>query len=137
MIDLIIAAATEEPAEGGYPDAELVTPGTIGFLATFFLATAVVLLARSLLNRQRRMRARAGAVRYHPIPIERGPRTGPQNTGTLDGSDAATTTGAAATAGAAGSDAPVATDGAGTDDGATTAPGASATEMSAGDERHQ
>lgn len=88
MIDLIVAAATEPPADGGYPDAELVTPGTIGFLATFFLATAVVLLARSLLKRQRRMRARAGVVRFHPIPIERGPRTGPQNTGTLDGSDA-------------------------------------------------
>ena len=89
MIDLIIAAATAPPAESGYPDAELVTPGTIGFLATFFLATAVVLLARNLLKRQRRMRARAGAVHYHPIPVERGPRTGPQNTGTLDGSDAA------------------------------------------------
>lgn len=90
MIGVIVAAATEQPAEGGYPDAELVTPGTIGFLATFFLATAVVLLARSLLKRQRRMRARAGAdaVRYHAIPVERGPRTGPQNTGTLDGSDA-------------------------------------------------
>lgn len=87
MIDLIVAAATEPPTDGGYPDAELVTPGTIGFLATFFLATAVVLLARSLVTRQRRMRARAGVVRYHPIPTERGPRTGPQNTGTLDGSD--------------------------------------------------
>lgn len=87
MIDLIAAAATKEPSQGGYPDPELVTPGTIGFLATFFLATAVVLLARNLLKRQRRMRARAGVVRHHPIPVERTPRTGPQNVGMSTGVD--------------------------------------------------
>lgn len=87
MIDRIVAAATQEPAQGGYPDPELVTPGTIGFLATFLLAAAVVLLARSLLKRQRRMRARAGVVRYHPIPVERTPRTGPQNVSMSTGVD--------------------------------------------------
>ncbi|GAA2086500.1 hypothetical protein [Brevibacterium salitolerans] len=59
------------PGEGAYPDAELVTPGTIGFVVTFLLAVAVVLLARSLLRRQRAMRAREGVVRRHPIPVER------------------------------------------------------------------
>ncbi|GAA4516126.1 hypothetical protein [Brevibacterium yomogidense] len=87
MIDLIVAAATNEPAPSDYPDPDLVTPGTIGFLATFFLATAVVLLARNLLKRQRRMRARAGVVRHHPIPVERTPRTGPQNVGMSTGVD--------------------------------------------------
>ena len=82
-----LVAATAEPTETGYPDAESVTPGTIGFLFTFFLAAAVVLLGRSLLRRQRRLRARAGVVRHHPIPVERAPRTGPQNQGMSTGVD--------------------------------------------------
>lgn len=85
---MAIVAATAEPTQqSGYPDPESVTPGTIGFVATFLLAAAVVLLARSLLKRQRRIRARSGEVRYHPIPVERGPRRGPQNVGMSTGVD--------------------------------------------------
>ncbi|WP_035281749.1 hypothetical protein [Brevibacterium album] len=71
---MLAGGETPVPQEGAYPDAEVVTPGTLGFLATFFVAVAVVLLARNLIARQRRMRARAGVVRHHAIPVEREPR---------------------------------------------------------------
>ncbi|HJA39286.1 MAG TPA: hypothetical protein H9793_09930 [Candidatus Brevibacterium intestinigallinarum] len=87
MMMELIAQATTEPTPTVYPDAESVTPGTIGFVFTFLLAAAVVLLGRSLIRRQRRLRLRAGVVRHHPIPVERGPRTGPQNRGMSTGVD--------------------------------------------------
>ena len=87
MMMELIAQATTEPTPTVYPDAESVTPGTIGFVFTFLLAAAVVLLGRSLIRRQRRLRLRAGVVRHHPIPVERAPRTGPQNQGMSTGVD--------------------------------------------------
>ena len=87
MMLQLVAAATTEPTQTAYPDAESVTPGTIGFVFTFLLAVAVVLLGRSLIRRQRRLRLRAGVVHHHPIPVERGTRTGPQNRGMSTGVD--------------------------------------------------
>lgn len=49
----VLAARLDEP-----PD-EVVTPGTIGFVVTFFVAVAVVLLVRDMTRRVRRLRRRA------------------------------------------------------------------------------
>ena len=40
MMMELIAQATTEPTPTVYPDAESVTPGTIGFVFTFLLAAA-------------------------------------------------------------------------------------------------
>lgn len=66
-----LAPNSTQAPETNLPDPELVTPGTVGFLVTFALAVIVVIMARSLLRRQRRMRARAGVVTRHAIPVER------------------------------------------------------------------
>ena len=49
--------ATPEPGEvlPGTPPEELVTPGTIGFLVTFAVAVALVLLVRDMTRRNRRI----------------------------------------------------------------------------------
>ncbi|MGJ7442393.1 hypothetical protein [Aquipuribacter sp. MA13-6] len=53
--------ATPEPAEivPDTPPDELVTPGTIGFLVTFFVAVTLVLLVRDMNRRVRRVRVRS------------------------------------------------------------------------------
>ncbi len=53
--------ATPEPAEivPDTPPDELVTPGTIGFLVTFGVAVALVLLVRDMNRRVRRVRVRS------------------------------------------------------------------------------
>ena len=55
-----LASATPEPAEVvRTPDPELVTPGTVGFLVTFFVAVALVLLVLDMVRRNRRVGVRA------------------------------------------------------------------------------
>ena len=47
-------SATPEPAElVGPPDPKLVSPGTVGFLVTFGVAVALVLLVRDMVRRNR------------------------------------------------------------------------------------
>ncbi|WP_380165982.1 hypothetical protein [Jannaschia sp. R86511] len=57
----LVLQATPEPAElvPDTPDESLVTPGTIGFLVTFFVAVALVLLVRDMNRRVRRVRVRS------------------------------------------------------------------------------
>ena len=55
-----LASATPEPAERiQTPPEELVTPGTVGFLVTFAVAVALVLLVRDMVRRNRRLALRA------------------------------------------------------------------------------
>lgn len=69
---LIALAQSPAPTEDiEYPDPVLVTPGTIGFLVTFFLAVMVVFLIRDALKRVRRVRAKDHAVDRYPIPMRR------------------------------------------------------------------
>lgn len=57
---LIIAAATPSPIPTDkVPDASKVSPGLPGFIMIFLLAVAVILLARSMNKRIRRVRLRA------------------------------------------------------------------------------
>lgn len=61
-VGLLVRASTvaPEPAEVvDTPPPELVTPGTLGFLVTFFAAVAVVLLLRDMVRRNRRIQLRA------------------------------------------------------------------------------
>lgn len=55
------------------PPAELVTPGTIGFLATFAIAVALVLLVRDMNRRVRRINVRGAradeALRRSDTPV--------------------------------------------------------------------
>lgn len=70
----VLSLLAQSPApteEIEYPDPVLVTPGTIGFLVTLFIAVAVVLLVRDALRRVRRVRARDRAVDRYPIPMRR------------------------------------------------------------------
>lgn len=59
----ILWTATPSPDPSLYPeyngDANLVTPGVVGFLATLFIAVAVVLLIVDMNRRVRRVRYRA------------------------------------------------------------------------------
>jgi hypothetical protein len=67
-----VLAQTPVPEEDiVYPDPVTVTPGTIGFLFTFFVAVAVVLLARDAMRRARRVRAADNAQEVYPIPMRR------------------------------------------------------------------
>jgi hypothetical protein len=51
-----LASVTPEPAEVvDTPEPELVTPGTIGFIVTFGVAVATVLLIRDMVRRVRRV----------------------------------------------------------------------------------
>lgn len=55
-----LASATPEPAERVVtPPEELITPGTLGFLVTFAVAVAFVLLVRDMVRRNRRLALRA------------------------------------------------------------------------------
>src|SRR5699024_6129765 len=49
----------------------LVTPGTIGFLATLAVVVVVIFLIRDALRRVRRVRARSGETDAYPIPLRR------------------------------------------------------------------
>lgn len=57
---LIIAAATPSPIPSDkVPDASKVSPGLPGFIMIFLLAVAVIILARSMNKRIRRVKLRA------------------------------------------------------------------------------
>ncbi|MDN5656835.1 hypothetical protein [Brevibacterium sandarakinum] len=66
---ILATAQTANPSEG--PDPELVTPGTIGFLATLVIVIFVIFLIRDALRRVRRVRARAHADDAYPIPMRK------------------------------------------------------------------
>ncbi|UVI37459.1 hypothetical protein [Brevibacterium spongiae] len=69
---MIILASTPAPStDGGTPDPDLVTPGTIGFLATFAVIVVAIFLIRDALRRVRRVRARSGTTDAYPIPLRR------------------------------------------------------------------
>ncbi|WP_211236561.1 hypothetical protein [Arthrobacter castelli] len=62
MQNLLVSMATAEPSPGedlreGL-DPEMVTPGTLGFLATLFVVIAVIFLIRDMTKRIRRVRYR-------------------------------------------------------------------------------
>ncbi|GAB3258152.1 hypothetical protein [Arthrobacter pigmenti] len=62
MQNLLVFLATAEPSPGedlreGL-DPEMVTPGTLGFLATLFVVIAVIFLIRDMTKRIRRVRYR-------------------------------------------------------------------------------
>lgn len=52
-------AATPSPAPSGAPSDDSVTPGLLGFLVTFLIAVAAVLLVLDMVRRIRRVRYRA------------------------------------------------------------------------------
>ena len=52
-------AATPSPAPSGSPSDDSVTPGLLGFLVTFLIAVAAVLLVLDMVRRIRRVRYRA------------------------------------------------------------------------------
>src|SRR5699024_4542235 len=68
---MIIASTPESTPGGGAPDPDLVTPGTIGFLATLAVVVVVIFLIRDALRRARRVRARSGETDAYPIPLRR------------------------------------------------------------------
>ena len=69
---LVALAQSPAPTEDiEYPDPVLVTPGTIGFLVTFFIVVAAIFLIRDALKRVRRVRAKDHAVDRYPIPMRR------------------------------------------------------------------
>lgn len=71
---IALLAATPAPSPEPYiPPAQSVTPGIVGFLAVFFIAALTVLLVRDMVKRVRRLRVRAQAQNYYPIPIRRTP----------------------------------------------------------------
>jgi capsular polysaccharide biosynthesis protein len=55
----VLGAATPTPTTPVSPDPDLVTPGVVGFLATAFVAVAVILLVWDMTRRIRRGRVRA------------------------------------------------------------------------------
>jgi hypothetical protein len=56
---LVATAATPTPTPTPPVNPELVTPGTVGFIATAFVAIAVILLVWDMMRRIRRGRVRA------------------------------------------------------------------------------
>lgn len=66
---MIIAAQSPNPSQA--PDPDLVTPGTIGFLATLAIVIVVIFLIRDALRRVRRVRARSEASDSYPIPLRK------------------------------------------------------------------
>ncbi|WP_025158686.1 hypothetical protein [Leifsonia aquatica] len=52
-------AVTPTPTPSGGPDADQVTPGVVGFVVTFLVAVAAVLLVLDMVRRIRRVRYRA------------------------------------------------------------------------------
>lgn len=59
VLPWLLSAATPPPSE---VDANLVTPGVIGFIVTFLLAVVVVLLVIDMSRRMRRVRYREEAI---------------------------------------------------------------------------
>jgi hypothetical protein len=99
---MIFASSPAPTPDGGTPDPDLVTPGTIGFLATLAIVILTIFLIRGLMRRVRRVRAHSSASDAYPIPLRRhvvpnqsklsGPET--PETETVDSeSDAAVDTG--------------------------------------------
>ncbi|MGO3065085.1 MAG: hypothetical protein ACTIIT_03580 [Brevibacterium linens] len=99
---MIFASSPTPTPDGGAPDPDLVTPGTIGFLATLVIVILTIFLIRDALRRVRRVRARSGANDAYPIPLRRhvvpnqstlsGPEAPEPETGERD-TDAAADTG--------------------------------------------
>lgn len=54
-----VTAATPSPTPSSGPSADQVTPGVVGFVVTFLVAVAAVLLALDMTRRIRRVRYRA------------------------------------------------------------------------------
>lgn len=54
-----VTAATPTPTPTGGPSDDQVTPGVVGFIVTFLVAVAAVLLALDMTRRIRRVRYRA------------------------------------------------------------------------------
>src|SRR5699024_2189874 len=65
------ASTPESTPGGGAPDPDLVTPGTIRFLATLAVVVDVIYLIRDAPRRGRRGRARSGQTDAYPIPQRR------------------------------------------------------------------
>ncbi|WGP07540.1 hypothetical protein QFE97_07200 [Bacillus subtilis] len=68
---MIFASSPAPTPDGGTPDPDLVTPGTVGFLATLAVVVLTIFLIRDALRRVRRMRARSGTSDAYPIPLRR------------------------------------------------------------------
>ncbi|MGC2940343.1 MULTISPECIES: hypothetical protein [unclassified Brevibacterium] len=68
---MILASTPPPTPDGGAPDPDLVTPGTIGFLATLAVVILTIFLIRDALRRVRRVRARSGASDAYPIPLRK------------------------------------------------------------------
>ena len=68
---MIFASSPAPPPDGGTPDPDLVTPGTIGFLATLAIVVLTIFLIRDALRRVRRVRAHSGASDAYPIPLRK------------------------------------------------------------------
>lgn len=68
---MIFASSPAPTPDGGTPDPDLVTPGTIGFLATLAIVILTIFLIRDALRRVRRVRARSGTDDAYPIPLRR------------------------------------------------------------------
>lgn len=70
MLDTIVfAVAQQQPPK--MPDPVLVTPGTIGFVATALVVVATIFLIRDAVRRIRRIRARDGARVEYTIPLRK------------------------------------------------------------------
>lgn len=81
---MIVLAQTPSPSPTDsvkYPDPTLVTPGTIGFLATALVVVLTIFLIRDAVRRVRRVRARDDAKTVSHFPIERNPRRRPAGGG--------------------------------------------------------
>ena len=68
---MIFASSPAPTPDGGTPDPDLVTPGTIGFLATLAIVILTIFLIRDALRRVRRVRAHSGASDAYPIPLRK------------------------------------------------------------------
>lgn len=95
MQNLLVFLATTEPSPGedlreGL-DPEMVTPGTLGFLATLFVVIATVFLIRDMVKRVRRVRYRQQAQSQY----DGGESRAPSDRGETDGEARAETDGKA------------------------------------------
>lgn len=95
---IFLASSPASTPDGTAPDPDLVTPGTIGFLATLAVVIVTIFLIRDALRRVRRVRARSGASDAYPIPLRRhvvpnqsklsGPETPEHQAANLDSDEA-------------------------------------------------
>ena len=74
MTTIALWAASAPPTKKPIPDEELVTPGTIGFLITFAVVVAGIVLANLAARKVRKLRARDGAVESNALPVRVDPR---------------------------------------------------------------